>query len=446
MKRNIDQTLQQWRIDKYRKPLLLMGTRQVGKTYSLREFGRASFPRHHFVNFEEQPSAVSIFSGDLIPGKIIQDLSLFLDTPIDPENDLLVFDEIQACPQALTSLKYFAEKMPHVAVCAAGSLLGVHLAECAFPVGKVDERYMYPMTFAEYLAAVESPLLYDAFKNIDKLEPIPETLHSRLWNAFKIYLVTGGLPEVVLMYNRERENLYTALEQVRNMQNRLITDYVADMAKHCGKQNAMHLERLWRNIPAQLGRDQDGAATKFVFKDVLPGIRGYERMVGVIDWLNAAGLVLRLPIVNSGQLPFPAYEKENFFKLFIFDVGILGALGKLPAKNILDYDYGTYKGFFAENFVAQEFHSCHRDNVACWREGRAEVEFITEVDGQVVPIEVKSGWVTQAKSLKVFADKYHPPFSAVFSARNLGIERARGKHYYPLYLAARFPLPTTGHS
>lgn len=444
MQRNIAQTLQNWRTQENRKPLLLMGARQVGKTYSLREFGRTCFPRHHFVNFEERPSAASIFSEDLVPDAIIQDISLFLDTPIDPRNDLLVFDEVQACPRALTSLKYFAEKMPHMAVCAAGSLLGVHLADCSFPVGKVDERHLYPMTFAEFLMAADSPLLYDAFQSIKYLSPISETLHSRLWNEFKLYLVTGGLPEVVATFQRHREDLFSAFQKVRNLQNRLITDYVADMAKHCGKQNAMHLERLWRNVPAQLGRDQAGGATKFVFKDVLPGIRGYERMAGVIDWLEAAGLVLRLPIVNSGLLPFPGYEKENCFKLFVFDVGILGALGRLPAKTILDYDYGTYKGFFAENFVTQEFQASHRDNLACWREGRAEVEFITEVDGQVVPIEVKSGWVTQAKSLKVFADKYHPPFSVVFSARNPGIDPQRRKHSYPLYLASRFPLPVTG--
>ncbi len=441
MKRMIDQSLRLWKSRENRKPLLLWGARQTGKTYSLREFGRTCFRSHHFINFEEQPSAVTIFAGDLTPGRIVRDLALFLDTPIDPQNDLVVFDEIQACPQALTSLKYFAEKLPQLAVCAAGSLLGVHLAECSFPVGKVDEQHLYPMTFEEFLMADANPLLYDAFKSIDHLAPISETLHARLWDAFKTYLVTGGLPEVVATFYREQDDPFTALQQARTVQNRLLTDYAADMAKHCGKQNAMHLERLWRNIPAQLGRDQDGAAPKFVFKSVLPGIRNYERMAGVIDWLEAAGLVMRLPIVNCGQLPFPAYEKENFFKLFIFDIGILGALSRLPAKNILDYDYGTYKGFFAENFVAQEFRASQRENLACWREGRAEVEFITDVNGQVVPIEVKSGWVTQAKSLNVFTAKYHPPFSVVFSARNSEIERQRRKHYYPLYLAAKFPLP-----
>ena len=445
MKRNIDQALRQWRQRPGRKPLLLLGARQVGKTYSLAEFGKGCFSRHHFINFEETPSAVSIFAADLTPVQVIRDLSLFLDTPVDPQNDLLVLDEIQACPQALTSLKYFSEKMPQLAVCAAGSLLGVHLAECSFPVGKVDELHMYPMTFEEFLGSASQPLLHEAFTGIDGIDPVSETLHARLWDAFKTYLVTGGLPEVVAAYYDHAQNdQFVAFQHARNIQNRLITDYVADMAKHCGKQNAMHLERLWRNIPAQLGRDQDGSARKFAFKDVLPGIRGYERMAGVIDWLDAAGLVLRLPIVNSGQLPFPAYGKENFFKLFVFDVGILGALGRLPPKAILDYDYGTYKGFFAENFIAQELRVRRAANLACWREGGAEVEFITEEDGHVIPIEVKSGWVTQAKSLSVFVDKYRPPFSAVFSARGLRGERQQGKHYYPLYLASRFPLPMTG--
>ena len=212
------------------------------------------------------------------------------------------------------------------------------------------------------------------------------------------------------------------------------------MAKHCGKQNAMHLERLWRNVPAQLGRDQNGAAPKFTFKNVIPGIKGYERLAGAIDWLAAAGLIHRLPIENSGQLPFTAYEKENFFKLFVFDVGILGALSRLPVSSVLDYDYGSYKGYYAENVVMQEFRAAGRDNIACWREGRAEVEFICEEAGAVIPVEIKSGWVTQAKSLRVFAGKYAPPYRATFSARNMGADTQPERRYYPLYLASRFPL------
>jgi predicted AAA+ superfamily ATPase len=440
MKRFMSDHLHVWKLRKNRKPLLLHGARQVGKTYSLKDFGKTRFPRYHYINFEEQPRFISVFDRDLDPARIIQDIALILGAPVDRQTDLLIFDEIQQCPLALTSLKYFAETMPELAVCAAGSLLGVHLGESSFPVGKVDELHMAPMTFEEFIMAGDNPMLHSAFRTIDKLSPLSDTVHMKLWEEFKLYLATGGLPEVVTGFQQRRKDLFAAFEEVRAVQARLISNYVADMAKHCGKQNAMHLERLWQNVPAQLGRDQNGSAPKYVFREVLPGIKGYERLAGVIDWLEAAGLILRLPIVNNGQLPFPAFQKENFFKLFVFDVGLLGALSRLPVKSILDYDYGSYKGYYAENFAAQEFRALGRTNLACWREGTAEVEFLCEVNGSVIPVEIKSGWVTQAKSLTAFANKYHPPYCAVFSGRNLGCDRRLAKHYYPLYLAAKFPL------
>lgn len=424
-----------------RKPLLLQGARQVGKTYILKAFGQARFKRVHYVNFEENASFIPAFSTDLNPAGIVRDLSLLLGTPIDRQTDLLILDEIQQCPRALTSLKYFAEELPELAVCAAGSLLGVHLGECSFPVGKVDEVRMYPLTFEEFLAAVSDLVLQEAFEQITELAPLSPVLHQRLWNEFKLYLVVGGLPEAVCAFIERRAEPFSAFQKAREIQNRLVSEYSADMAKHCCKQNAMHLERLWRQIPAQLGRDQNGAAPKFVFKDVLPGIKGYERMAGVIDWLETAGLILRVPIANCGQLPFSSYTKENAFKLFVFDVGILGALSRLPVKTVLDYDFGTYKGYYAENFVAQTFRALNRADAVCWREGTAEVEFLTEADGAAVPVEVKSGWVTQAKSLKSFADKYKPAYSAVFSGRNAGCDATLARHYYPLYLASKFPLP-----
>ena len=441
MKRTVFNDLVAWKQAAGRKPLLLQGARQVGKTTILKAFGHALFKRVHYVNFEEHTSILPVFAGDLKPTGIVRDLSLLLDTPIDRHADLLILDEIQQCPRALTSLKYFAEEMPELAVCAAGSLLGVHLGECSFPVGKVDEARMFPLTFDEFLEAGGNPTLQEAFAGIRELAPLSPALHQRLWDEFKRYLVVGGLPEAVSAFFERREDPFAAFQKVREIQNRLVSEYIADMAKHCGKQNAMQLERLWRTVPAQLGRDQNGAAPKFVFKDVLPGVKGYERMAGVIDWLETAGLVLRVPIANCGQLPFSAYTKENAFKLFVFDVGILGALSRLPVKAVLDYDFGTYKGYYAENFVAQTFRSGNRADAVCWREGTAEVEFLTDVEGKAVPVEVKSGWVTQAKSLKSFSDKYRPAFSAVLSGRNAGCDKHLGRHYYPLYLASKFPLP-----
>jgi len=441
MKRTVFDTLVAWQQAAGRKPLLLQGTRQVGKTTILKAFGQARFKRVHYVNFEENASFMPAFSADLNPAAILRDLSLLLGAPIERPTDLLILDEIQQCPRALTSLKYFAEEMPELAVCAAGSLLGVHLGECSFPVGKVDEMRMFPLTFDEFLAAGGNSPLQEAFADMRELVPLSPVLHQRLWDEFKLYLAVGGLPEAVSAFLERRNDPFSAFQKVREIQNRLVSEYSADMAKHCGKQNAMQLERLWRQIPAQLGRDQAGSAPKFVFKDVLPGIKGYERMAGAIDWLETAGLILRVPIANCGQLPFSAYTKENAFKLFVFDVGILGALSRLPVKAVLDYDFGTYKGYYAENFVAQTFRTLNRADTVCWREGTAEVEFLTAVDGTAVPVEVKSGWVTQAKSLKSFADKYKPAFSAVFSGRNAGCDAALARHYYPLYLASKFPLP-----
>ncbi|MDA3924112.1 MAG: AAA family ATPase [Kiritimatiellae bacterium] len=341
MKRLITTKLVKWKEKTRRKPLLLQGARQVGKTYVLQEFGRNNFAKIHYLNFEEQEQLISLFNGDLNPHRIVQDLSLFLNESIDLQQDLLVLDEIQQCPRSLTSLKYFAEKMPELAVCAAGSLLGVHLGDSSFPVGKVDELQMLPMTFEEFLMAGPNKMLFDIFNAVSDSNPLSELAHAKLWDEFKLYLITGGLPEIVVTFMDGRNEQFSALQEVREIQNRLLSEYIADMAKHCGKQNAMHLERLWRNIPAQLGRDQNGSSSKFTFKDVIPGVKGYERLVGTIDWLAAAGLILRLPIVNSGLLPFSVYSKENYFKLFVFDVGILGALSNLPLKTILDYQYGT---------------------------------------------------------------------------------------------------------
>lgn len=450
MKRDILDNLKTWQNSATKKPLVLTGARQVGKTYTLKHFGENFFPSCHYVNFETDETLAGIFEKDLKPVRIIQELSFYLDAPINLESDLLILDEIQECPRALTSLKYFCELMPEMAVCAAGSLLGIHLAQSAFPVGKVDYLKMNPMGFFEFLEGTGQFRYADHLRHYTGEETIPEVVHKHLWEQLKIYFVVGGLPEIVSLYADNRDDLYSAIKWVRKRQSDLIRDYSADIAKHSGKQNALHIERIWKNIPSQLARDQDGSASKFRFKGVVPSVSGYSRLAGAIDWLESAGLIIKMPIVNSGYLPFPAYMKENTFKLFCFDVGILGALSMLPPKTIFDYDYGTYKGYFAENFVAQEFKFSGSENICSWRERRAEVEFLKEENGNVYPIEIKSGWVTQAKSLKVFSQKYHPPYRTIMSARNIHIDKKNQIHCYPLYLAAKFPLkdrnPTESHA
>jgi uncharacterized protein len=435
MKRWIDATLKQWKDRPGRKPLVVQGARQVGKTYALEKFGRESFPQCHVVNFEQNPLFCRIFQDDLAPERIVSELGLVLGKRIDPGADLLILDEIQECPLALTALKYFAERMPQMAVCAAGSLLGVRLGDSSFPVGKVEELRMAPMPFEEFLWAGPNAELAAAYREVTISNPPGEVLHGLLWREFRFYMLAGGLPECVESFQAGRGDLHEASREVRKIQNRLAAHHLADMAKHSGRQNAMHLERLWRNIPAQLGRDLSGSAPKFVFKDAVPGLRGYERMAGAIDWLEAAGLALRHPIVDSGRLPFPAHERENFFKLFLFDVGLLGALGQLPTAAILQQDFGSFKGYCAENFVAQEFHAAGLRSV-CWREGRAEVEFLFEREGCVVPVEVKSGHVTHAKSLGSFQAKYQPPAAYILSGR-AGAKPSSVRRHLPIYMAAK---------
>lgn len=440
MERALQPQLLAWKNKNNRKPLILRGARQTGKTYSLKRFGREAFGKTHYLNFEKEEKASRIFEQDLNPNRILQELAFYLDTPIDTKRDLLIFDEIQDCPHALTSLKYFSEEKSELALCSAGSLLGIHLNEASFPVGNVEFLNLYPLSFKEFLRGSGDEKSFQILNRLKKSDRIPEIIHDHLWQQLKIYFITGGLPEIIEIYNLAKGNLFEAFRTIRKKQEDLITAYIADMAKHSGKINAMHIERLWRNIPSQLAKEQNGSAPKFKFKGIIPGIQRYGRLAGVIDWLLAAGLIIKVPIVNSGRIPSSAYIQENSFKLYFFDVGLLGAISALPVKTILDYNYGSYKGYFAENFVAQEFLCGGNPEIYSWKERTAEVEFLKEVHGEVFPIEVKSGWVTQAKSLKVFNQKYSPPYTVILSAKNLHIDEAKGIHRYPLYLASRFPL------
>lgn len=439
MKRTIFKDLKNWQEDKRRKPLILRGLRQVGKTFILKEFGKKFFSNTHYLNFEKNKTLFSLFEENLDPRTIIQKLNFILNSSIDIQRDLLIFDEIQECPKALTSLKYFAEELPEMAVCSAGSLLGVHLGPVSFPVGKVNMLHMYPMSFREFLMALDEQRALNYLDEAQSSLMIPEIVHVHLWERLKWYFITGGLPEVVDTFALSRDNLFQAFTGVRKLQQELILSYLADMAKHSGKINSMHLDRLWQSIPEQLSRTQDASSKKFIFKDIGPGLNRYDRVASVIDWLEKAGLIIKVNIIHSGQLPFSAYTKDNAFKLFLFDVGILGALSHLEPKVILEQDYGSYKGYFAENFVAQEFLYTGQEHLYSWQEKTAEVEFVCQQDGKVIPIEVKSGWVTHAKSLQIFAAKYRSPFRVIFSANNLiKIKEGSLIHRYPLYMASEF--------
>lgn len=435
MKRTLLTELIRWKNASNRKPLILRGARQVGKTYLLKLFGEKLFSNTFYVNFEKEESLKNIFEKDLDPVRILTELQFRVGRPIDTKNDLVIFDEIQQCPKALTSLKYFNEDMSDLALASAGSLLSVAMNQESFPVGKVIFYDLNPMSFEEFLTAMDNKPLLDLYLNHILSEPLPVMGFELLWNLWKEYMIVGGLPEAVKTFRDSKDNKFNTFQRVRELQEQLIEMYMADIAKHSGKVNAMHIERVWKSVPHQLAKTVDGSGSKFVFKDVIPGVRGYERLVSPINWLEKANLLIRTKIIKKVESPLTAFTKENYFKQYFFDVGLLGALSRLNPKYILDYDYGTYKGYMAENFVAQELKAMGKSPCYCWQGRTSEVEFLLETENGITPIEVKSGRVTQSKSLKVYEEKYAPEHSFILSGKNILIKRNR--NYLPIYFAGK---------
>jgi len=437
MKRLLITQLLSWRDNVRRKPLILKGVRQAGKTHLLQEFGNTNYKQTHYINCEKQESIKEIFENDLDPKRILTDLQFSLQTKINIQEDLLIIDEIQACPRALTSLKYFCEELPELNLCSAGSLLGLHLNQGSYPVGKVDMLHLYPMSFYEFLLGIGDEIAAGFISNFTLNTKITDTIHQQLWLRLKQYFITGGLPEVVSVFSEYQENLYEASISVRQKQEELIKAYYADIAKHAGKINAMHIDRTWRSVPTQLSKTHDDGTKRFKFKDIIPNINRYSQLVNVIDWLESAELLIKIPIIETIEMPLSAYAKNNLFKLFMFDTGILGAMSELGPKNILDQDYGTYKGYFAENFVAQQLQSIQKQRFYSWQKDRSEIEFLLQHEGSVIPIEVKSGKSTRAQSLQKYIKKYSPEKTFVLSANKPNVNLKSGFYQLPLYLCEK---------
>lgn len=440
MKRKYYKKLLEWKNSEQRKPLMLRGVRQCGKTYLLKNFGENAFPKVHYFNFERDPALSSIFESNLNPEHLINQLSFHQNQRINALQDLIIFDEIQAIPRALTSLKYFYEDMPKLALCCAGSLLGIKLNNESYPVGKVQTDFLYPLSFVEFLHAIGELLSADLIEDCTAETIIPQLAHDRIWECLKWYFIVGGLPEVVQVFVDNKQNLFVAFEKVRKKQAQLISDYYADIVKHSGKINAMHIDRIWNSVPSQLAKTIDGTSSRYRFHGVVEGIDRYSRLVSAIDWLENAGLIFKVPIIQTAEQPLSAYVEESRFKLYVFDVGILGALSNLAPQTILDYQYGTYKGYFAENFVAQEFITENSKEMYAWQDGRSEIEFVRNINGCILPIEVKSSQVTHAKSLQKFMEKYSSKYRTIMSGRPFKIDLQNHVQNYPLYLACRFPL------
>lgn len=412
MKRKIIEKLYLWKEQKKRKPLLLMGARQVGKTFALKKFGEEAYENTVYLNFEDNPRLCKLFEASLDPEVITRALSLEMDASITAGKTLIIFDEVQECPHALNSLKYFCEKAPDQHIVAAGSLLGVKLAHTkGFPVGKVQFLTLYPLSFFEFLEALQKERLTTFIEEIQNAEPLPPNVHEMLLGYFKEYLFVGGMPEAMAEYIESQD-----LTKVRQIQEAILRAYSLDFAKHAPPEQIMKINQVWGSIPSQLAKENK----KFIYSVIREGARAKE-FEGALQWLMEAGLIHKTANVSTSKVPISAYADPHIFKVYLVDVGLLGAMSRLSSKTILHENelFQEFRGAITENYVAQELAHCGYPLYYWTSEGKAEVDFILEHDELILPLEVKSGNSSKKKSLRVYGDTYKPKMLIRTSPMNL---------------------------
>ncbi len=417
MKRKILESLVEWKVSEERKPLILNGARQVGKTYILEEFGKEHFENVIYLNMEIEGDVRNFIEKELAPRKIIQFIESTKRQEIIPEKTLIFFDEIQASERTLTSLKYFCEQMPEYYIVAAGSLLGVAInrEKYSFPVGKVNEFYMFPLDFEEFLWALGYEKLAEEIKNhYTNNEAMPEALHNVALELYQKYFIVGGMPAAVKTFIKTDSFL-----KVQVIQNDILNEYVADMAKYADTATSIKIRACYNSIPAQLAKEN----AKFQYKIVQRG--GTATIFGeAIEWLNLAHITLKCQRLEHGFIPVNAYMDLINFKLYMGDIGVLTLRSEIPLQTILSpiETDNTFLGAMTENYVAQCFKTKNY-RLAYWQsEGKAEVDFVLQLDGKVVPIEVKKGRRNRAKSLGVFMEKYKSEYAIRISKKNFGFE------------------------
>jgi hypothetical protein len=399
MIRNSLESLLKWKNSTYRKPLILRGARQTGKTWLLKEFGRTAFNKIVYVNFEETPVLQDLFKADFDITRIVTTIGIFTNTTIDAKDTLIVFDEIQSAEKGLTSLKYFCENAPEYYVIAAGSLLGMGLhSNLSFPVGKVNFLDLRPMSFSEFLSALGEESLAGAVTKQDwGILPI---FHAKLNEYLRYYLFTGGMPEVVKVFSETRN-----WELVRQTQNQILHSYEGDFSKHAPVEIVPRIRLVWQSIPSQLAKENK----KFIFGVIREGARAKDFDLA-IQWLIDGGLILKSHRVSKPGIPLIAYQDLSAFKLFLHDVGLLGAMAGLNVRTLIEGDkvFTEFKGALAEQFVMQQLRLKSESYIGYWTNERStvEVDFVVQEEGEIIPIEVKSGENTKSKSFRQFCDKY----------------------------------------
>ena len=411
MYRKIMEDLLKWKNDKYRKPLILRGARQVGKTYILKHFGEENYEGVAYFNFDHDEKLYSMFENTKDPARILEQLAFVYGKAIQPEKTLIIFDEIQECPNALNSLKYFNEEANEYHIVSAGSLLGIRLSHTSFPVGKVDFLDMYPMTFTEFLEADGCKNLVDYMDSIKTIENIPDIFFNRLNEKLKAYFIVGGMPEAVASWVKEKD-----MEKVNKIQDGILEAYENDFSKHTTNVESNRISIIWNSIPSQISRENK----KFLFQAAKDGARARE-YEGAVNWLKDANIVNKIYNVTKPCLPLVAYNDLSAFKLYLLDVGLLRKKTDLDSKIIIEGDklFQEFKGALTENYILQALMAKRFNTFYYSFDNRYEIDFIIQYKNEIIPIEVKSGENINNASLKVYNERNKPKIRVRLSMRNL---------------------------
>ncbi len=430
IERNILNDLKRWKDSPYRKPLVLQGARQVGKSFILQQFGAQCFENICYVNFDFEKEHKPEFAKTKDPLRLVSYLSMVKGLNIKPETTLIIFDEIQECNDALNSLKYFNELMPSQAVVCAGSLLGVALKRegSSFPVGAIDFLTLFPVSFSEFLPLFNDKLyrFLEEFIDVQEFGSVPEILHSQLIEAYKIYLCCGGMPETMVRY-LETKNWQDA----DSVNNQILTAYSLDFAKHIDSKDIPRLYRLWQNIQENLAKEDRKFRYALIEKNARA--REYENAV---EWLVLSGLVNRTYEVGTPRMPLAAYKNSSAFKLYLVDSGLLRTKLHLSPLTIMQGDklFTEFKGILTENYVLQSLSRQFGNEIFYWTSGnQAEIEFVLKKNNLIIPIEVKSSLSTKSKSLSEYRKRNQPELSLRLSLKNVEINGDLVN--IPLYLA-----------
>ncbi len=419
MERFILEKMLKWKNSKYRKPLILKGVRQVGKTWVLKEFGRRYYENTAYFNFDENEEYKQFFETTKDVTRIVQNLILASGQKIVPEKTLIIFDEVQDCPQVINSMKYFCENAPQYHIACAGSLLGIALAKpSSFPVGKVDFMQMNPMTFHEFLVANGDQNLYQYLNTMETLEPIPKAFFNPLCEKLKMYYVTGGMPESVALWTEERD-----VEAMQNALFNILNAYERDFAKHPNVKEFPKISMIWNSIPSQLARENK----KFLYKVVKEGARARE-YEDALQWLVDANLVKKIYRSTAPGLPLAAYDDLSAFKIYMADVGLLRRLSMLSPTAFGEGNrlFTEFKGALSENYVLESLVNQLEVTPRYWSQNNPpyEVDFIIQMENEIIPVEVKADANTEARSLKKYKEKFGDKINlrVRFSLNNLKLD------------------------